>query len=105
MFKQYLQAMALLLTVTTAGVAWGGADPTRPPGFGERQAKKNHFTLNSVLVSDGRRVAIINGKPVTEGESVDGAKVLTISQAVVKLNQRGNILILKPKRVSIRREK
>lgn len=96
--------LALLACGATSSV-WAYSDPTRPPGFGEQRSKKTAFKLNSILVSEGRKVAIINGKAVSEGERVSGAKVLSISKTVVKINQRGKILELKPKRVSIRREK
>jgi len=64
-------------------------DPTRP-------ASKSHsvspthssiphrqWILESTLVAEDRRVAVINGKLVSEGESVDGAQVLEIRQFIV----------------------
>lgn len=58
-------------------------DPTRPATRLEtssptRVAAPRSWTLESTLVAADRRVAVINGKLVSEGESVDGARVVEI---------------------------
>lgn len=61
-------------------------DPTRPHNWNTvsaPKAKQKHFALNYILNTAQRKNAIINGKKVTEGESVSGAKVLKISQNTV----------------------
>ena len=58
-----------------------------------------------MLVSDTRRVAIINGQSVVEGDRIGGAKVISISKQKVRLSKKDGVIELKPKRVSVRREK
>ena len=68
-------------------------DPTRPITTADTTAKaaikkksppkkvlRVHpgWTLESTLVAHDRQVAVINGKLVSEGDSVDGARVLRI---------------------------
>ena len=61
-------------------------DPTRPHNWSRGsspKAKAKHFTLNYILKTAQRTKAIINGKSVTEGERVSGAKVIKIKQNTV----------------------
>ena len=104
MFKKRIKAVPLLL-VLLSPLAQSLTDPTRPPGFGGAASKKVHFHLNSVLLSDERKVAIVNGQSVVEGDMVDGAKVLLIAKDLVKLDKAGELIVLKTKRASIRRKK
>lgn len=70
-------------------------DPTRPansaltsrnrtPGF-----VNNGWVLNSTLVAPDRRVAVINGVHVSEGESVGNATVLQIRKLEVVIQAAG----------------
>lgn len=66
------------------------ADPTRP--FSAAAAASNAHSqgaeslqLQSILVSAVRRVAIINGNPVTVGEQVNGDRVMAIGKDRVTL--------------------
>lgn len=61
-------------------------DPTRPPP-GEKAGlpsgdagSRRDWTLESTLVAARRRVALINGELVSEGDSVDGARVIEIRE-------------------------
>ncbi|MCR8923046.1 hypothetical protein NO559_09695 [Dasania sp. GY-MA-18] len=81
------------------------ADPTRPPGFGNARIAKTQYHLNSVLLSDTRKVATINGRALSVGETINGATVLSITHTLVRLDKNGRIIELKPKRASIRQEK
>jgi hypothetical protein len=64
-------------------------DPTRPeiavPASSERAAAASRFELRAVLIGRGRRVAVINGKPVEVGDRIDGAEVLAIGTGGVRL--------------------
>jgi len=63
-------------------------DPTRPHNWSRGsspKAKAKHFTLNYILKTAQRTKAIINGKSVTEGDSVSGAKVIRIKQNTVMI--------------------
>lgn len=63
-------------------------DPTRPPGVGGESAPAEAVAptrLQSVLISPHRSVAVIDGRAVSVGERVGGAKVVAISAAEVTL--------------------
>jgi hypothetical protein len=74
-------------------------DPTRPwsPGwYQQRQTPTDgSYTLNSTLVSSARRVAVINGRHVTEGETVGNATVLRIRKHDVVLQSPHRQITLK----------
>lgn len=73
------------------------SDPTRPtpltitPAAGGLQTG---WVLNSTLVAPDRRVAVINGRHVTEGESIGNAKVLEIRKQTVLIQARGKRITL-----------
>ncbi len=66
-------------------------DPTRPysatPVF--IPAKAAAFSVSAILVSQKRRVAIVNGQRVSEGDQVDGATVVEILADGLRLNLHG----------------
>jgi hypothetical protein len=43
------------------------------------------YTVSSILVSDDRKIAIVNGTQVTEGSEIGDAKVVAIERASVTL--------------------
>ena len=47
----------------------------RTPGPKAFLTVSTRFRLTAVLISDARRVAIVNGKPYQPGETVDGAEI------------------------------
>jgi MSHA biogenesis protein MshK len=68
------------------------SDPTRPPNTpaaGAEDAGPAGTQLQSVLISQGRRLAIINGSTVALGGTVGEAKVVKITETEVVL-QKGN---------------
>ncbi len=74
-------------------------DPTRPYAAapvaeptGARaiaKAKATGFNVTTILVSEKRRVAIVNGKRVSEGDKVDGATVVKILADRLQLDLHG----------------
>ena len=95
---------ALLLAVIPAGYAQALTDPTRPAQY-RPVAAQERLDLQSILFSDSRKVAVINGKALTEGERIGGARVLSISKDSVRLRRGGKVVRLQLDNVSIRREK
>ena len=68
-------------------------DPTRP--FSARSfvpARAATFNVTAIFVSQKRRVAIVNGRRVTEGDQVDGAIVVEILTNGLRLNLHGKEL-------------
>ena len=56
-------------------------DPTRPYTAVERRAAVTpRFDVNAIIVSDDRRVAIVNGRRVGVGSSLSGARVVSIEK-------------------------
>jgi MSHA biogenesis protein MshK len=85
------RALLLLALFGTNAVAQSGqlTDPTRPPIVGGESsvaaAPKRGPTLQSVLISPSRRVAVINGSAVGIGGKVGDATVASISEGAVVL--------------------
>ena len=84
--------------MTAAGLSTPGlSDPTRPPGAsagGEtHEAGGGH--LQSVILSGGRKLAIIDGVAYKVGERVGDARVLSIDAEVVRLRDAQGVQVLR----------
>ena len=103
MFKSF--AVSVLLTMSVASPpVMAMTDPTQPSGYTPARSAQI-LTLDSVLISAQRRVAVINGKAVTVGERVAGATVVSIQPQRVVLQRAGKNFALTPRTQSIRRDK
>ncbi|WP_369600973.1 general secretion pathway protein GspB [Hahella sp. SMD15-11] len=89
----------IVFVVMWMGIAGAGAaesdlgDPTRPAGWmaaKTQPVRLPHLAVRSVVYSGASRFAVINGKVVREGQSVSGARVLSIRPGKVKLNYKGH---------------
>ena len=94
---RWLLAGVLLIALPAAGSAL--LDPTRPPSPGRGLSdapggSTGGWRLDSTLVAPDRRVAVINGKQVSEGETVDGARVIDIHQLEVLIQAPGRRMTL-----------
>ncbi len=75
-------------------------DPTRPEGLAEpvtgRSANVVLPTLNSVLIGDDRKLAVIDGRIMAEGDVSNGVLVRRISadRVVVTLNNSPQVTLL-----------
>ena len=94
--------LALVLLGGAAPVAGQGlADPTRPTTLDEqtpvaRRAEAGpRWRLQSTLVANERRFAIINGRSVGPGDRVDGAIVRDVRQDGVTLEVDGRRIELR----------
>jgi hypothetical protein len=72
-------------------------DPTRPLGFieSEHAGVQTEFVLNSVIVTDTGRTAVINGTRVNEKQMVNGAEVISIESGRVVMKIEGRLQELK----------
>tara|TARA_B100001179_G_C18230414_1_gene249731 strand:+ start:54 stop:386 length:333 start_codon:yes stop_codon:yes gene_type:complete len=91
---------AALLTVLLVGAqAFALDDPTRPytatMSGSSDQAKTAVYQLGSILISDQRRVAVINGHPKVVGDRIGQAKVTRIGVDRVELSVGGKSQILR----------
>ena len=100
MFKSAAISLLLLL----GSHSWGLQDPTQPASFTPAASSDITLTLESVLLGPQRKVAVINGKIVAEGDSVAGAKVITIGKNSVRLRHRGQTVELVLRVTAIRQE-
>jgi MSHA biogenesis protein MshK len=97
-------ALAAAIGLFTSSVqAQGLSDPTRPPGAGAMQSSTSDEIpagrqLQSVLLSGGRRLAIIDGTMVALGGKLGEARVVKISETevVLKTGEETEILKLFP---------
>ena len=108
MFKVWLQrggpgwGITLLLSgLLLSGGAVGEPlrDPTQPPQP-ERPAPAEpaplDMTLDSILTSNDRRVAVINGEAVREGDRIGNAQIRRIGEdrVLLRINQTNRTLTL-----------
>jgi len=76
-----------------AGGCWGQVlqDPMQPPAFVVRPGTDSSESapfgpiLQSTLLSSGRRIAMIDGKPMKIGDRIGGARIVSIDPASVTL--------------------
>lgn len=86
---------ALLLSVAPTASAESDRDPTRPysaPPVVSPGSSSSTFNVSAIFVSKARRVAIVNGRRVTEGDSINGAIVVEINKDALRLNLHGKEL-------------
>lgn len=93
---------ALIFVMICSGVA-ALNDPTRPSAYRSTESVQS-FQLESVLISGTRKIAVISGKVVTEGESVKGFAVVKINKDSVEGQSRGKIVTLTLDHAEIRRK-
>jgi hypothetical protein len=74
-------------------------DPMRPYGRAAATAvaaavNAPRFALTAVLIAPTRRVAIVNGKSYQQGDVVDGATIIAIEPAAVRLREHDAELVI-----------
>ena len=88
-------AAALLLAFVPTASADSDRDPTRPysaPSVVSPGSRTSAFDVSAIFVSKARRIAIVNGQRVTEGDSINGAIVVEINKDALRLNLNGKEL-------------
>ena len=109
MFNRVI-ALTLALFAAAVTAQPGIGDPTRPTSLAEPELVQRtqagpRWRLQSTLVADTRRLAVINGRMVVQGERIDGATVKEVRQEGVTLDVDGRRVELRvvPGAVGIRR--
>lgn len=95
-------AAGLLIVICGAGQArpLGYGDPTAPTpldappvataaGDAAAEPVKPRWTLSSTLVSGDRRIAVINGRSVALGATIEGARVTAVDHRGAWIEHRG----------------
>lgn len=84
-------------TRPTKGTVFGsaGSEQVKSKGKGKQiKVSSASLALTSTIVSPGRRTAIINGKTVTKGDKINGAVILGIFPASVKIKKNNKVSVL-----------
>lgn len=83
-------SISIIMVIFTLGAPLAQADalrdPTRP--YSARSVVKAQdlsFEVSAIFASKQRRVAVVNGRTVTEGEQIDGAIVVAILNDSLRL--------------------
>jgi hypothetical protein len=97
-------AVAVTLTLAAAALAANGAEPPlrdpmqpfRAVGAegGPGAAPTPRFRLTAVVISPTRRIAVINGKPYSQGQTVGGAEIVQIDAQSVGLRDGEEELVV-----------
>ena len=91
-------AAVLLLAPVLAAAQETLRDPTRPysaravattTGGGGGGKVTSSFRVTAIFTSDMRRIAVVNGRRVAEGDQVDGATVVEILADRLRLEYSG----------------
>ena len=91
MFRAWICPWILLVSIAAVPVSADIRqlpDPTRPPVIANTPEVSRdivRYKLTSILFSAERRVAVINGRVVGEGEEIDGGRVTSIGATQVWL--------------------
>lgn len=95
-------ALPVWLFVSSTGLAAEPLqDPTIPPGFvgvnaaTEGQGQAPAWKVDSILISKDRRMAVVNGQSVRQGDIVNSAKVIGISATAVTLRNNAETFTVK----------
>jgi MSHA biogenesis protein MshK len=87
------------LTLVPCAFAQSLNDPTRPPTVSAATdagaTVDSALVLQSILVSPGRRLAVINGQTVKQGDKLGETRVVDIREGEVVLRSDQEITVLK----------
>ncbi len=87
-----------------AALANANNDPTYPlRHIPSESAENRELRLNSVLISNSRRVAVINGQLVAEGDTIAGATLIRILDNRVQVTINGKNRELKLHTTTVKR--
>ena len=99
MFKRVLVGVMMAIVMVAASSADELRDPTKPPQArpsSQQPAAITRYSLDSILVSDSRRIAVINGVSLAAGERVGNATVRRIARdrVLLEINGKTHTLVL-----------
>lgn len=101
-----LWVIMMMLVMATPALAME-RDPMRPPTgsfeLKNKAAQKPRWTLQSVLVSRERNVAVINQRTVAAGDTVNGARVLEIHPGYVRLSKGQEVFVIRLPSLQVKR--
>ena len=106
MIAARLGVSAVIAAALAMVPGWGGcfaqalSDPMQPPAFASpagagEQAWGGGLVLQSTLLSNGRRIAMIDGKPMKVGDRIGRARIMSIDPGAVTLREANTTRVLK----------
>lgn len=84
-FKLIVVVAWVSLSLPTSAIS----DPTKPFSYKATHKAKPTYTLNSVLIGETRKVAVINGKAYAEGDRLQLGTLAKIAADHVVINGKG----------------
>ena len=82
------------ITATAAGAS-DLSDPTRPLRFRAPSQVTQTLELNSILIAEGRRFAVVNGQQLAERERIGRWRVVRIEPDRVVMSDNGQTRVLR----------
>lgn len=96
--KQGIALAGMLITAAATATAQGLADPTRPPAAlavpGSAAGTSGGPVLQSVMLSPGRKVAMISGQMVTLGGRYGSARLVRLTDSEAELRDGAETIVL-----------
>ena len=97
--RSLFSSLSLIIATLVSQQVQALHDPTRPTDpaeyFGNSARNNSAWSLQSILSASDRRIAIINGTRVREGDVIGSAKVISIDESKVVLNTGGQRFTLR----------
>lgn len=94
----YKLLIMLVIGFVFSSFSYASIDPTKPL-FGVKQSSKaveqQKLVLQSIVVSNGNRKAIVSGQLVQKGDRIEQYKVINIDKNLVKLESSEGQMTLK----------
>ncbi len=91
MFSKFTVGALVSLAITPSAVAQGLRDPTLPLNVPAVSAEQT-LVLHSIISGEGRKLAVVNGELLREGDTIDGfarARLVSIGKAQVVVEHDG----------------
>ena len=93
-----LRLLMVLLPAMHSATAATLSDPTQPSGAPSADTtvgEPGGWKLSATRITPMKRLAVINGQQVAEGDLIGTARVLRVSHAQVKLDAQGETVTLR----------
>ncbi len=97
-FSRALIGFAAFWLGASLGSAQALQDPTKPNGFSASRAEtvpQRSYTLASIIIGQDRKVAVIDGQALREGQVFDGVRVRRIYPDRVELIEQGSVRVIR----------
>lgn len=99
MIRRIILSVCIGVSVAQAGQF---QDPTRPDTYEGAVPSSQQHVLSAIIINHSRRLAMIDGRVVKEGESIGDSRVVSISDNVVQLDTPNGTVNLSLQSVDIK---